>query len=98
MNRRERLEKIQQVIEESLGLKWTDRIVFNRITKTYRTVDESDFWLNKPTYVHLLDNKKASYIARVEIGREKFIIKISGMTVDASEFWQEIIQETAVKV
>ena len=98
MDKKEKLQKIQQVLEESLGLKWRDRIIYNINTKRYHTADICDFCSNKLTYVYLMDDKKIAHLARVKIDDEKFIIKVNGMTIDVSSFWQEVMQETTVKV
>ena len=96
MTRKERLQKIQEVLEEALGLNWTDRLIYNYNTKIYRSADILDFQPNKATYAYLKDEKKKSYLARVVINDDSFIITINGMKVDASEHWKELLSKELV--
>ena len=96
MTKRERLNKIQQVLEENLDLQWVDKIVYNHNTKCYRTATVLDFCPDKPTYAYLKDKKNNAYLARVKLNDESFIIKMNGMTIDASEHWQELLSEELV--
>ena len=91
MDRYVRLNKIQQVLEKSLGLIWVDRLIYSHSSKIYRTAHIFDFEPGKATYAHLQDEKHKSYLARVEIDENGFVININGMKIDASEYWEEII-------
>ena len=93
MTKRQRLDKIQQVIEENLDLKWIDRTIYNHNTRVYRTADIFDFADDKHTYVYLQDAKKKAYLAKVVLNNEKFIINLNGLKVDVSEHWQELLNE-----
>ena len=93
MEGKERLNKIQQVLEESLGLIWVDRIVYSHNSKIYRTAHIFDFYPGIATYVHLQDKKHKRYLARVVVDENSFIINMNGMKIDASKHWNEIIAE-----
>lgn len=96
MTRTERLDKIQQVLEENLDLIWVDRTIYNHHTKIYRTADIFDFADNRHTYVYLRDSKNKGYLARVILNDEKFIINMNGMKIDVSEHWKELLSEELV--
>jgi hypothetical protein len=98
MTRKERLDKIQEVLEENLNLDWTDRMVFNIVTESYHTADIFDFCGNQATHVYLRDSKGKAYRARVMIKDESFIIKMNGMTIDATEHWKELLDASTVDV
>ncbi|MBQ3502908.1 MAG: hypothetical protein IJA72_04535 [Clostridia bacterium] len=91
MTRKERLDKIQQVLEESLNLKWVDRIIYNPVTNFYRTADVFDFIDNSTTYAYLENAKRQSFRAQVKLNNEQFIIRMNGMKIDASEHWKELL-------
>ena len=90
MTKKERLDKIQEVLEENLNLNWVDRLVYNHAHKYYHTADIWDFEDGRPTYAYLVDGKR-SYLARVIIKDEKFNIALNGMKIDVSEHWKELI-------
>ena len=92
MTKKERLDKIQEVLEENLNLNWVDRLVYNHAHKYYHTADIWDFEDGRPTYAYLVDGKR-SYLARVIIKDEKFNIALNGMKIDVSEHWKELIAE-----
>jgi len=96
MTTKEKLNKIQTVLEENLDLVWVDRTVYNHHTKIYRTADIFDFENDRHTYVYLKDSKNKSYLARVVLNDEKFIITMNGMTIDASEHWLELLSEDLI--
>ena len=96
MTKRERLNKIQIVLEESLGLIWVDRIIYNYNTRCYRTANILDFCPDKSTYTYLRDNKNNTYLAKVVLNDEKFVINVNGMKIDASEHWKELLQQEMV--
>ena len=96
MTRQERLNKIQEVLEENLDLKWIDKLVYNHNTKYYHTADIFDFCPNRTTYVYLRDNKNKSYLAKVVLNDAKFIINMNGVKIDVSAHWQELLQEELV--
>ncbi len=93
MDSKTRLNKIQEVLEESLNLNWVDKIVYCYQTKMYHSAYKLDFSDGVATYAYLRDNKKNSYLARVIIKGDKFTIQINGVKIDASEHWQELIKE-----
>lgn len=90
MTKKERLDKIQEVLEESLNLNWIDRMVYDYAHKYYHTADIWDFEDGRPTYAYLVDGKH-SYLARVVVKDEKFNIALNGMKIDVSEHWKELI-------
>ena len=90
MNRVTRLNKIQEVLENALGLIWSDRIVYSHSTKIYHTATIFDFEPGKATYAHLQDKNHKRYLARVVVDETSFIINMNGMKIDASEHWQEV--------
>ena len=90
MTHKERLNKIQEVLEENLNLNWVDRLVYNHTHKYYHTADMWDFEDGRPTYAYLIDGKR-SYLAKVVIKGEKFNIALNGMKIDVSEHWKELI-------
>ena len=96
MTRKERLDKIQEVLEESLNLKWVDRLIYNPATNSYRTADVFDFGDNSITYVYLENSKRQSFRAQVKLNNEQFIIRMNGMKIDASEYWQELLAQQTV--
>ena len=85
------LDDIQQVIEENLDLKWIDRLVYKPLSKYYHTATNSDFTYNKQTYIYLIDKKNTSYLAVINFNENRFVIRINGMKIDASEHWKELI-------
>lgn len=91
MTSKERLNKIQEVLEESLNLKWVDRLIYNPISNFYRTADVFDFVNNYTTYVYLENDKRQSFRAQVKLNNEQFIIRMNGMKIDASEHWKELL-------
>lgn len=96
MTKQNKIEKIQEVLEENLNLQWVDRLVYNIHTDSYHTAGIWDFSPNKPTYTYLRDKKNRAYRAKVVLNNESFIIKMNGMKIDASEHWQELLQEEMV--
>lgn len=96
MDSKEKIQKIKEVLEENLGLIWTDRLVFNHHTKCYRSADMFDFRSGRSTYVYLRDKKNKSYLARVVLTDESFIINLNGIKVDASEHWKELLSQELV--
>lgn len=96
MTKKEKLNKIQEVIEESLGLTWIDRLVYNYNTKCYHTANGFDFCKGKATYIYLIDDKKKTYMARVVVDNESFKISINGTKVDASAYWKELLNQETI--
>ncbi len=97
MDRQVRLNKIQQVLEGSLGLSWVDRLIYNHNSKIYRTATIFDFNPGRATYVHLQDEKHKRYLARVVIDKDSFVININGMKINATDYWKEITTEQTVE-
>ena len=95
MDRGTRLKKIQEVLEESLGLKWVDRIIYSHSSKIYRTATIFDFETGKATYAHLQDENHKRYWARVVVDEDSFIINMNGMKIDATDYWKENTTEKA---
>ena len=98
MTTKEKLNKIQTVLEENLDLIWIDKTVYNHHTECYHTAGAFDFENDRHTYAYLKDNKNKSYLARVVLNDEKFIITMNGMTIDASEHWLELLSQEAVEI
>lgn len=96
MTKKERLDKIQIVLEENLDLIWMDRTVYNHNTKVYRTADIFDFEDNRHTYVYLRDKKNKAYLAQVVLNDTKFIINLNGVKIDVSDHWQELLSQQLV--
>ena len=90
MQREERLNKIQQIFEEDLGLKWVDRLIYSHSTKVYRSAHIFDFNPGKATYVHLQNDDSKRYLARVVVDETSFIVNMNGMKINLSEHWKEI--------
>ncbi len=95
MNYKQKLDKVQEVLEENLGLNWIDRMVYNPYNGSYHTADMFDFYADRPTYAYLQDEKKKNYRAQVTLNSNSFIIKMNGMTIDASAHWQELLENDA---
>lgn len=97
MTKRERLNKIQEVLEESLNLEWVDRLVYNPANNSYHTaVSAFDFIDNSTTYAYLRNKKGNSFRAQVKLNNEQFIIRMNGMKIDASKHWQELLSQESV--
>ena len=97
MDYKQKLDNIEKVLEENLGLDWVDRMVYNPANNSYHSACVFDFCDDRKTYAYLRDTKKA-YRAQVELNPTKFIIKMNGMTIDASAHWQELLQNQAVPI
>lgn len=99
MTKRERLNKIQEVLEESLNLEWVDRLVYSPSNNSYHTaVDVFDFVDNCTTYAYLRNKKGKSFRAQVKLNNEQFIIRMDGMKIDASEHWKELLSQESDKI
>ena len=86
------LNQIQQLIEQELNLKWTDRIIFNHESRGYHSADlYYDFGSKKPKYLYLRNDKDKRFLAKVQVDDKRFIINFNGDIIDASEHWQEIL-------
>ena len=96
MTKRQRLDKIQIVLEENLDLIWVDRTIYNHNTRVYRTADIFDFKDDRHTYVYLRDSKNKAYLANVVLNDEKFIIKLNGAKIDVSEHWRELTNQELI--
>ena len=96
MTKTEKVNKIQEVVEESLGLIWVDKLVYDFKTKTYHTATYLDFSRGKTACLYLTDSKKKPYMAKVVVNNSKFNISVNGMKIDATEHWKELLSETVV--
>ena len=96
MTKTERLDKIQQVLEESLKLKWVDRIIYNPASNFCYTAEVFDMEDNRITYVYLQNTKQQRFRARVLLNTQQFIIRMNGIEVDASERWKELLSQESV--
>ena len=95
MNYKEKLDKVQEVLEENLGLDWVDRMVYNPANNSYHSADMFDFYADRPTYAYLRDKAKKAYRAQVVLNPTSFIIKMNGMKIDASDHWRELLEQDA---
>ena len=93
MTGKEKIFKVKEVLEENLGLEWTDRLVYNLTTKTYHTANSNDFWPGVATYAYLRDSKKKAYLARVKVDETNFKIELNGMKIDVSQHWQDLVND-----
>ena len=95
MTKRQRLYKIQQVLEEVLDMKWQDRLVYDETTG-YRKVSIVKDFGTYSTYVRLADKSNKGHIAKVKINGDNFSIEMEGVRIDASPCWQDILNEELV--
>lgn len=96
MTKKERLDKIQEVLEESLNLEWVDRLVYEPAHNYFHTAEVFDFTDNSTTYVYLENDKRKAFRAQIKLNNEQFIIRMNGMKIDASEHWKELIVENTL--
>ena len=86
------LAQIQQLVEQELNLKWTDRMVVNIDPRSYHSANLYwDFVYDKSTYLYLRNDKDKRFLAKVKVDNEQFIINFNGKIIDATEHWLEII-------
>lgn len=98
MDNKSKIDKIQEVLEEGLGLQWYDNTVRNYMSKGFHTAGSCDFCNNKSTYVYMIDKKKTLHLAKVVLNDTKFIVEIDGVKVNLSQHWQELnTQDTVVR-
>ena len=86
------LDQIQQVVETTLHLKWTDRIIFNHEPRGYHSADlYYDFAPMKPKYLYLRNDKDKRFLAKVHATNDKFIINFNGDIIDATSKWLTVL-------
>ena len=88
------LDQIQQIVEKTLNLEWTDRVIFNHEPKNYHSADLYwDFGPMKPKYLYLRDKKDKRYLAKVHITNDKCVINLNGDITDVTNDWLELLNK-----
>jgi len=86
------LEDIENMLEE-FGFIWLERLVYNPNTNKYKQLKVNNF-SGKPRFIsikNIKSNVRALVLA--EIYNEKFVISSDKYKLDASEAWQDYLNE-----
>ncbi len=88
------LDQIQYMVEKTLNLKWTDRMIFNHEPRGYYSADlYYDFTFGKPKYLYLRNDKDKRFLAKVQVTNDKFIINLNGNIINATEDWLQLLNQ-----
>lgn len=88
------LEQIQIMVEKTLNLNWTDRIVFTHEPKGYHSADLYwDFMPMKPKYLYLRNDKDKAFLAKVQVTNDRFVINLNGDIIDVTEEWLQLLNK-----
>jgi len=86
------LTDIDYYLQEYLGLKWADKIIYDTLTRNYRRARIEDF--NKTAYIYVKINDKKYSLMRAKVDNENFVLVDEMRTkIDDSKQWQEYMNK-----